>query len=292
MATIAQISPSDNATTATAKMNTNFQNLNEAIGQGGGGATAMIDYDRNVKAVAHRGYSVAAPENTIPAYRLAKEMGFTYVETDVSFTSDGIPVCLHDSTIDRTSNGTGTITNMTFAQVRQYDFGSWFSQDFAGTQIPSLEEFLVFCKRAMLHPYIELKDSATYTEAQIQSLVDLVEATGMKGRVTWISFQPNYLTYVKNYDAHARLGYLLSGTITDAKITTALGLKTDYNEVFVDANTYTSANVSKCLNAGLPLEVWTIDSEDTIIALDKYITGVTSNETIAGKVLYDNVMDV
>ena len=80
-----------------------------------------------VLSVNHRGYSAIAPENTLPAYRLSKEKGFRYVETDVSFTSDGVPVLLHDASIDRTSDGTGKIAEMTFEQVRQYDFGSWKS---------------------------------------------------------------------------------------------------------------------------------------------------------------------
>lgn len=264
----------DNGTT----LETKLQNITHSVG-----------YDTHVKAIAHRGFSSVAPENTIPAYKLAKEQGFFYVETDVSFTSDGIPVCLHDATIDRTSNGSGNINSLTFAQVRTYDFGSWKSSDYAGTQIPSLEEFLNFCKRAILHPYIELKNTATYTQAQIESLVDMVTACGLKGMVTWISFSSTYLTYVKNYDAYARLGFVVSG-LTSSNITTALGLKTSTNEVFVDTSSTSTTSVNLCKNAGLPMEVWTIDTDNTIIGLNNYITGVTSNSKIAGKIMYENIM--
>ena len=98
-----------------------------------------------IKAVAHRGYSTEAPENTLPAFRLAKENGFDYVECDVVFTSDNVPVLLHDSSIDRTSNGEGKISSLTYEEVSQYDFGSWFSEEYAGVKIPTFDEFLKLC---------------------------------------------------------------------------------------------------------------------------------------------------
>lgn len=293
------ISSSDSGSQAAEKINSNFTELYES--QGGGGdepvSVAAIDYDVNFKSVAHRGLSAVAPENTIPAYRAARAAGFKYAETDVAFTSDGIPVLLHDATINRTSNGTGNLASLTFAQVRQYDFGSWFSTEFAGTQIPSFEEFIVFCKHVGLHPYIEMKSDTTYTQAQIESLVDMVEAAGMKGKVTWISFNATYLGYVKNYDAYARLGFLLFDSVTDANITTANGLKTSTNEVFLDirgnntdARGKSTAVVGKCKTNGFPLEIWTIDTESDLMSLNNYVTGITTNAIIGGKLLYDYEM--
>ena len=251
------------------------------------GGSSALDYDRTVKGVAHRGYSAVAPENTLPAYKLAKNNGFFYVETDVSFTSDGVAVCLHDSTINRTSNGTGNINNLTWAQVQTYDFGSWKSANYAGTRIPSLEQFLELCRDIILHPYIELKDSATYSQAQIEGLVDMVDEIGLTGKVTWISFSKTYLEYVKNYDQKARLGYVCSG-LSAANITAALALKTSSNEVFIDTSAVTDSAAVLCINAGLPMEVWTIDSIATITSANPYITGFTSNSLLAGRVLYEN----
>lgn len=246
-----------------------------------------IDYDKTVLGINHRGYNYIAPENTLSAFRLSKQMGFNYVETDVSFTSDSVAVCLHDDTIDRTSNGTGNINDLTYAQVSQYDFGSWKSSAYAGEKIPTFEQFIKLCKNLGLKPYIELKNSATYTEAQIQSIVDLVERNGMRGKVTYISFNATYLGYVKNYDGEARLGYLAD--ITSTTITTATGLRTSSNEVFIDAGygNATSAKVQLAMAAHLPIEVWTVDVETTITGLDSYISGVTSDNLIAGKVLYE-----
>lgn len=255
-----------------------------------GSTFSISDYDRTVRGIAHRGFSSIAPENTLPAYKLAKQRGFFYVETDVSFTSDGVPVCLHDATIDRTSNGVGNINDLTWEQVQQYDFGSWKNEAYAGTKIPSFEQFITLCRNISLHPYIELKNSATYTEAQIQGLVDMVKNLGMKGKVTWISSSFVYLTYVKNYDANARLGFVVSG-LTTTTIETALGLKLTTNEVFIDTSVMTDASVELCYNAGLPMEVWTVDNENIIKTANPYITGFTSDKLIAGKVLYEANID-
>ena len=114
------------------------------------------DPDSIIRGVNHRGFNTKAPENTLPAYRLSRLSGFKYVETDVRFTLDGIPVLLHDETIDRTSNGSGKVGEYTFDQIRSFDFGNWKSSEFKGTVIPTLDEFLGLCARIGLEPNIEL----------------------------------------------------------------------------------------------------------------------------------------
>ena len=247
-----------------------------------------INYDATVKAVNHRGYNTVAPENTLPAFKLSKQNGFQIVETDVQFTSDGVAVCLHDRSIDRTSDGTGNIDSMTWAQVQQYDFGSWKSSAYAGTKIPSFAQFLALCKNIGLRPYVELKSDVSYTQSQIQSIVDMVHEYGMDAYTTYISFSSTFLGYVKAYDAYARLGFLKSSA-TSSDISTLQGLKTDTNEVCYDVK-YSSVTNAICeayQAAGIPMEIWTVDSESAITGMNPYITGVTSNYLIAGKVLYD-----
>ena len=242
-----------------------------------------------MKGINHRGYSTDAPENTLPSYLLSYRHGFKYVECDISYTSDNIPVLLHDSTIDRTSNGTGNINSLTFAQVREYDFGSWKSSEYTGTQIPSLAEFLSLCRNLGLHPYLELKNTTSYTTAQIQNIVDMVYAYGLKGAVTYISFSNQFLATIKNYDQSARLGYVVS-SISATTISNAEALQTAYNEVFIDSSSYGSTALGLCKDANIPLEVWTINNKTTIEGLDDYISGVTSDSQNAGKIKLDQTL--
>jgi len=252
-----------------------------------------LDYDATVKSVNHRGYSTEAPENTLPAYILSKQKGFKYAEIDVSFTSDGVAMLLHDATIDRTSNGSGTLANMTYAQVRQYDFGSWKDAKYAGTKIPTLDEFLTLCKAIMIYPYIELKSNGGYTQAQIESIVDAVNLHGMRGKVTYISFSDTFLGYVKDYDDEARLGYLVN-SLSASLLATCKSLQTGKNEVYCGANYYSNTVTQEMCDLfadeRIPIEVWTIDSADIMPGLNKYVSGITSNNLIAGKVLYENAM--
>lgn len=261
-------------------------NVEITVSGGGVSRASLKDGEYNVLAINHRGYSTDAPENTIPAYIMSKDKGFNYAEADVSFTSDGVAVLLHDSTIDRTSNGSGSISAMTYAEASKYDYGSWKNTKYTGTRIPTFEEFIILCKRIGLHPYIELKKNGAYTQAQIQALVEMVKNCGMYGKVTWISFSADYLRYVKTADPSARLGYLVS-SVTSSVITTAQVLQTDTNEVFIDSSDYDADAVSLCKAAGLPLEIWTINSTSTIQNMNAYITGVTSDNLIAGKILHD-----
>lgn len=256
------------------------------------GSEMNTTYDASVTSINHRGYSSVAPENTLPAYILSRKMGFNYVETDISFTSDGVPMLLHDSTIDRTSNGTGTLSQMTYAQVRQYDFGSWKSAEYAGTVIPTLAEFLALCKAIMLHPYLEIKSKGNYTQAQIEQIVDMVESYGLKGKVSYISFNSTYLGYVKNYDDQARLGFLKS-SYTSEDVSTCVGLKTTSNQVFYDVS-YGAITQSVCdafIAQNIPIEAWTVNSSNAMLELNKYVSGITSDNLIAGKVLYNNAIN-
>jgi glycerophosphoryl diester phosphodiesterase len=252
---------------------------------------SSINYDLNVKAINHRGYSYESPENTIPAYIMSKDKGFTYVEGDVAFTKDNVAVLLHDNTIDRTSNGSGKITDFQYQELLQYDFGSWFSSEYEGVKIPTFKEWILLCKNLGLHPYIELKSSGSYTQAQITQVVNEVAACGMKGKVTYISFNNTFLGYVKNADASARLGFLTS-TLSSGNITTAKNLKTTSNEVFLDAklSTLKDSVVDSCISNNIPLEVWTVNTEDEIIKMHSYISGVTSDYLVAGRTLYNNAL--
>lgn len=251
----------------------------------GGGTASALDYDKFVKGIAHRGYSTVAPENTLPAYQLAKEMGFNYVEADIVYTSDNVPVLSHDTTIDRCSDGTGSISSMTFEQLQQYDFGSWKSATYAGTKIPSAPQFLALCKNIGLHPYFDLRNA---TQAQYEILLDSVDACGMKGHVTYVSGSGN-LAIIKTIDADARIGIIHNAAITATTISTAQGLLTGTNEVFIDCDNYyvNDSACALCQDGGIPLEIWTVNTASSIQNMNSYITGVTSDSLIAGKILYD-----
>ncbi len=127
-----------------------------------------------VELVVHRGDNGHAPENTIAAAKRCVEMGVEYLEFDVRRSADGVHYVLHDPTVDRTTDGTGSIRSLTSAQIDSLDAGSWFSEDFKGERIPRLEQLLDFCK-GRIKLYFDVKD------ADLEYLVKLVRERKLEG---------------------------------------------------------------------------------------------------------------
>jgi len=124
------------------------------------------------KIVCHRGVKTFAPENTLSAIDLAIGLGFNIVEIDVRQTKDGVPVVLHDSSANRTTDGYGEIKEMNYVDVCKLDAGSWFNPFFAGELVPRLEDVLAHVK-GYLEVYIEIK------EAEPEILLELVQRFDM-----------------------------------------------------------------------------------------------------------------
>ncbi len=92
------------------------------------------------RVIGHRGACGYAPENTIESIKTAAEMGAEWVELDVKLTKDSVPVIFHDETLERTTNGSGNMADITFADLQELEAGSWYGESFAGIRIPTLEE--------------------------------------------------------------------------------------------------------------------------------------------------------
>jgi glycerophosphoryl diester phosphodiesterase len=107
--------------------------------------------------VAHRGHSIAYPENTLEAYRKAIELGVEMVECDVNITRDGKLVMMHDPTLDRTTNGSGPVSAATWEEIQRLDDGGKFKPEFAGARIPSTEETLLLYKETGTLSCFEVK---------------------------------------------------------------------------------------------------------------------------------------
>ena len=129
-----------------------------------------------IVAIAHRGEHLHHPENTIPAFQAAIDAGADYFEADIRTTSDGKLVIMHDDTADRTTNGSGPVSNMTFDQVRALDAGAKFSREFAGTRVPTFDEILDLA-HGKIGIYVDTK------EADPLQLVQTIERHDMQNHV-------------------------------------------------------------------------------------------------------------
>ncbi len=151
---------------------------------------------KKIQICGHRGFSAEYPQNTLPSFRAAAELGCDRIEYDLHQTADGHLVVCHNGTVDETSNGSGEIKKMTFEELRKLDFGIRKSEKFAGTVIPEFHEVLDTMNRISpnLFHLIELKvDSVEYAEKVLAELFK----RKMTGRFTLVSFHLELLKTLK-----------------------------------------------------------------------------------------------
>lgn len=140
--------------------------------------------------IAHRGASMAAPENTLAAVECAARKGALWVETDVRLTADGGLAIIHDTTLDRTTNGTGAVARTQLSDVTSLDAGSWFDPAFSGERVPDLRSFLTAILDHGLNLQLEMKENPGLEEPLVEAVQAELEATWpmAEGRLFLSSF--------------------------------------------------------------------------------------------------------
>lgn len=150
---------------------------------------------------AHRGDRLHYPENTMAAMKAAAELGCDVIETDVRMTKDGHLVLIHDRDVERTTNGSGWVDQMTLEELQALDAGSWKGPKFAGAQIPTVEEFLEYISKTDLMVNWELKEypkdfGQERAFACVDRLIELIERYNMVERSMMNSFSEQLLEHV------------------------------------------------------------------------------------------------
>ncbi len=146
--------------------------------------------------MAHRGASGYAPENTLAAFRLALRQGADLLETDLRFTKDEALVCIHDATVDRTTDGHGAVSDMTLAEVKKLRIRSQFDDTYPHERVPTLNELLELTPKDV-GLGLELKDPLFEQPAYAHKLVDALPLETLAGRVAVLSFEQARLDSVK-----------------------------------------------------------------------------------------------
>ena len=179
----------------------------------------MADHVEQI--IAHRGASAERPECTLSAFARAIEVGATAVEMDVRTTRDGKLYLLHDATLNRTTNGAGTASDNTLAQLKQLDAGSWFDKEYQGEQIPELREALQQCK-SKIDVLLDLKEQGT-TYAQ-QVAAEVIKYGDPKRTIVGVRSVEQALLFRKLLPAAKQLGLIPNpqsiAAFVDAKVET------------------------------------------------------------------------
>jgi len=197
----------------------------------------------------HRGHSLGAPENTLPAFAAARDLGATTCEIDTVLSRDGVIVVMHDLLVDRTTNGEGAARDLSATEIAGLDAGSWFAPQFAGTTVPNLTEALAAAHDLGLGYEVEVKeklDLPAYTQALRVALADPAD----RERTMIISFDHASLKAMK-----AAIPGLATGGIVHERYAdpVAVARAADLDQLCIDLDVFDLADAERLHEAGITI---------------------------------------
>jgi glycerophosphoryl diester phosphodiesterase len=160
-----------------------------------------------VQVLAHRGASAYAPENTLSAFQLAIEQRADWLELDVQQTKDGQLVVFHDLRMERTTNGSGALRDLTLDQVRQLDAGSWFGPRYAGERVPTFEEVVALAQQQNVRIFPEMKDPRLSPGIE-ERMAAVISAYGYEDQTVVQSFDMASLDRLRQLNPRLKLAAL------------------------------------------------------------------------------------
>jgi glycerophosphoryl diester phosphodiesterase len=233
---------------------------------------------------AHRGDSADAPENTLAAFDLAINTGAKAIELDTMLSRDGIPVVIHDHTLERTTNGQGMVCDHDLKDLLQLDAGSWFSGSYKGEKIPSLREVLLMYSQKILIN-IELKNYHTPFDALTETVIKLVDEMKIWDSVLFSSFLPRNLKLIKQQMPHARLALLCPSGISGIFYRSVLYSKISPSIIHPAEKDADPRYIRREHNRGRRVHVWTVNDESR--AKELFINGIDGIFTDKPRVMLD-----
>jgi glycerophosphoryl diester phosphodiesterase len=231
-----------------------------------------------LEVIGHRGYAARAPENTLAALRAAADAGAPAVEFDVQVAACGTPVLFHDEHLGRTTNGAGPVRRRTLHQLQSLDAGRWFSDEFAGERIPSLEEALAAVGPRFARLYCEIKG---YREMEdLDRIVAVARSSGYAERVVFISLDWLTLGRVASRSPELPVGYVVESR---ERLPEAVARATAHGNAFVDALAAIlvddPGSAASVLERQVELGVWTVNDVAEAEALRQLgVTRFTTDE--------------
>lgn len=230
----------------------------------------MKKADQKLIITAHRGASGWAPENTLAAFKKAIDMGSDYSELDVHLSKDGEVVLLHDSELDRTTDGEGGMWNYTLAELKKLDAGSWFSAEFAGEPLPTLREVIRAVKGKM-KLNIEIKISGNEPDIA-EKVVEIVRAENFIDECMITSFDKAAVVRCKKIAPEIKTGFIFNEKNTEDYLNGSWEiLSCKYTVVNQDF-------VNGARKAGKLIHVWTVNEKDMMKKIIAFgVDGIITN---------------
>ena len=207
-----------------------------------------------VSAVSHRGAAAIAPENTLSGVRAGVDSGAPFIEVDVRMTEDGVLVLMHDSTVDRTTDGSGKVGRLSWGYFSTLDAGAWFGEEFKGESVPRLDSVLKYMKGKPSKLVIEVKSPDSYPGIETV-LTGALRHHDMEKEVVLISFDGGWIERAGRLIPEATLGvlYVYPFSLPSAN-------EVRYVSVFWPSLVLDPTLVQRLKNQGFKVWAWNINS--------------------------------
>lgn len=208
---------------------------------------------------AHRGASGYYPENTMPAFEKAVEMGADGIELDIQLTRDNQIVVLHDEWIDRTSDGKGWLKDFSLEELRRYNFNRTHPKE-GRLCIPTMQEVFELIRPTNLRINIELKTGIVFYEQLEEKILGLTKEMGMEDRVIYSSFNHYTIKKIRELEPGAQTGFLYSdGTMDMPQYAKRYGVNALHPALY---NLQYPHFLEECRQDGLKVHVWTVNEPE------------------------------
>lgn len=227
-----------------------------------------------ILAEGHRGFCARYPENTLPSFRAAVELGVDAIEFDVWLSSDKIPVIMHDGHVRRTTGGEGHLRDLTLGQIRQLDAQYTFGEEFAGVRVPTLDETLeIICADRRISPGVEIKE---YTEQTADLTVAALKNFGCLDRCFFYCFNARIIKYLKK-----KYGVLTMGYPKQQMSEFGEDSYDYYDEAGISMGILTPELCEEFRQRNKPLHIYCCDNDETVYtALEQSPKLITANDPV------------
>lgn len=241
-----------------------------------------IEMLRVVDITAHRGSSFFAPENTLKGIEMSITQMADFAEIDVHETSDGTVVLLHDDNLKRTTDFNSKIWDITYEDVSKLDAGSWFSGEFAGEKVPTLDEVIKYAK-GKINLNIEIKASS-YEPDLVSSVVKIIEDNNFEDNCVVTSFSYSVIKKVKQLNPSVKTGLISSMILGNYSISSSADCMS-INYLYI-----TKESVEEMHKNGIKVIAWTVNNKDTMKRMLDYGVDniISDNPVVAREVVYSN----
>ncbi len=227
---------------------------------------------------AHRGASAQAPENTLAAFELACSQGADAIELDAKLSADGEVMVIHDPTVERTTDGRGRVAELTLADLRAFDAGSFFSEKYRGEKIPTLDQVFESVGRR-LFINVELTNYTTWYDQLVEKVCLLVRRHKLEERVLFSSFLASNLKKAAKLVPEVPRGLLIKGGWLGAwsrSFGFAFGNYAALHPKLVDVS---KREVSRVHRLKRRIHVWTVNQVEDVLRLNEWgVDGIITHD--------------